>query len=236
MAKKKKSTYNPLSYVKIAKPADYVSPYESQLGDAMTQSLNFKYDPMQDANYQALAKIYGARGNQAAKDTLGDAAALNGGFGTSYAVSAAQQARNQYNQELAGLIPDLEANAYNRVQNNYNILRDADTDAYGKYRDLVADYQWGKGLDMDIYAQKKSSSGGGGGGRRSSGGGGGYSSGGGSVSSSSSSKSSSKKPTAKSTKQSVILSSGKNEKNKQSAKGLTTVKEKGKKSGGRVVK
>ena len=177
MAKKKKK-YNPMSYVKIAKPAGYVSPYESQLGDAMTQSLNFKYDPMQDANYQALAKIYGARGNQAAKDTLGDAAALNGGFGTSYAVSAAQQARNQYNQELAGLIPDLEANAYNRVQNNYNILRDADTDAYGKYRDLVADYQWGKGLDMDIYAQKKSRSGGGGGGRRSSGGGGGYSSGG----------------------------------------------------------
>lgn len=173
--KKKKSTYNPMSYVQIAKPGDYASPYESQLGDAMSQSLNFKYNPMQDANYQALAKIYGARGNQAAKDTLADAASLNGGFGTSYAVSAAQQARNQYNQELAGLIPDLEANAYNRVQNNYNILRDADTDAYGKYRDLVADYQWGKGLDLDIYAQKKSSAGGGGGGgRRRSGGGGGY--------------------------------------------------------------
>lgn len=179
--KKKKSTYNPMSYVQIAKPGDYASPYESQLGDAMSHSLNFKYNPMADANYQALAKIYGARGNQAAKDTLADAASLNGGFGTSYAVSAAQQARNQYNQELAGLIPDLEANAYNRVQNNYNILRDADTDAYGKYRDLVADWQWGKGLDMDIYAQKKSSSGGGGGGRRrSGGGGGGYSGGGGS--------------------------------------------------------
>lgn len=172
---KKKTSYNPLSYVQIAKPADYSSAFQGQLDNARNQILNFKYNPMQDANYQALAKIYGARGNQAAKDTLGDAASLNGGFGTSYAVSAAQQARNQYNQELAGLIPDLEANAYNRLQTNYGALRDADTDAYNRYRDAVADYQWGKGLDLDIYAQKKSSAGGGGGGgRRRSGGGGGY--------------------------------------------------------------
>lgn len=172
---KKKTSYNPMSYVQIAKPADYSSAFQGQLDNARNQILNFKYNPMQDANYQALAKIYGARGNQAAKDTLGDAASLNGGFGTSYAVSAAQQARNQYNQELAGLIPDLEANAYNRLQTNYGALRDADTDAYNRYRDAVADYQWGKGLDLDIYAQKKSSAGGGGGGgRRRSGGGGGY--------------------------------------------------------------
>lgn len=175
---KKKASYNPMSYVQIAKPADYSSSFQGQLDNARNQILNFKYNPMQDANYQALAKIYSARGNQAAKDTLGDAASLNGGFGTSYAVSAAQQARNQYNQELAGLIPDLEANAYNRLQTNYGALRDADTDAYNRYRDAVADYQWGKGLDLDIYAQKKSSAGGGGG-RRRSGGGGGYSSSGG---------------------------------------------------------
>lgn len=177
--------YNPMDYVQIAKPAAYKSAYQGQLDTARNQILNFKYNPMQDANYQALAKIYGARGNQAAKDTLGEAAALNGGFGTSYAVSAAQQARNQYNQELAALIPDLEQNAYSRLQSNYNVLMDADADAYKKYRDNVADYQWGKGLDMDIYqfndSKKGSGGGGGGGSRRSSGGGGGYSGGGGSV-------------------------------------------------------
>lgn len=224
--KKKKSTYNPMSYVQIAKPGDYASPYESQLGDAMSQSLNFKYNPMADANYQALAKIYGARGNQAAKDTLADAASLNGGFGTSYAVSAAQQARNQYNQELAGLIPDLEANAYNRVQNNYNILRDADTDAYGKYRDQIADWQWGKGLDMDIYAQKKSSSGGGGGGRRRSGGGGGGYSGGGGGSVDSGGGTA---PTPDAAKQYIVT------KNTGQKNQLTTYKKKGS-PGGRMVK
>lgn len=182
MAKKaKKKTYNPISYIKTANPGTYTSAYLGQINAARNQLMNFKYDPMQDARYQAMAQIYGARGNQAAQDTLGDAAALNGGFGTSYAVSAAQQARNQYNQELAALVPDLEQNAYERMANNYNLLMDADTTAYQRYRDQVADYQWGKGYDTDIYqykqAQKKSSSGGGGGGGRRSGGGG-YSGGG----------------------------------------------------------
>ena len=180
---KKKATYNPISYIKAANPGTYTSAYTNQINAARNQLMNFKYDPMQDARYQALAQIYGARGNQAAQDTLGDAAALNGGYGTSYAVSAAQQARNQYNQELASLVPDLEQNAYERMANNYNLLMDADTTAYQRYRDQVADYQWGKGYDTDIYQYKvqqagSGGGGGGGGGRRRSGGGGGYSSGG----------------------------------------------------------
>lgn len=197
-AKAKKKTYNPVSYTKAAKPGNYTSAYTKQINAARQQMdaaranlMNFKYDPLQDAQYQAMAQVYGTRGNIAAQDTLGEAAALNGGQQTSFAVSAAQQARNQYNQELASLVPEFEQNAYNRMasnygllQDNYNMIRDLDTEAYGRYRDQVADYQWGKNYDTDIYqykqAQKKSSSGGGGGGRRGSGGGG-YSGGGGSV-------------------------------------------------------
>ena len=210
--KEKKKEYNPISYTQAQAPASapaaftpgtYVSQYGDQLNSALQKITNWSYDPMQDANYQALAKVYGARGNQAAQDTLGEAAALNGGLQSSYAVSAAQQARNQYNQELAALIPELEQNAFNKAQTTYNALMDADESAYGRfrdtegdrkwqyeqaygaYRDAVADYQWGKGYDTDIYQykqqQKKSSGGGGGGGRRSGGGGGYY--GGGSTSS-----------------------------------------------------
>lgn len=171
---KKKTTYNPMSYIKASNPGTYTSQYTNQIQAARNNLMNFQYDPLQDASYQALAKVYAARGNQAAQDTLGDAAALNGGFGTSYAVSAAQQARNQYNQELMSMIPELEEKAYNRLSSNYGLLMDADTEAYNRYRDTVADYQWGKGYDTDVYqykqAQKKSSSGGGSGGRRSSGG------------------------------------------------------------------
>ena len=135
-------------------PGQYSSRYGSQIDAALNNVTNFKYDPMQDASYQALAKIYGARGNIAAKDTLADAASLNGGMQTSYAVSAAQQARNQYNQELAALIPNLEANAYNRAQTTYNALMDADNTAYGRFRDRESDRQWKYGMDYDAYRDR----------------------------------------------------------------------------------
>ena len=212
MAKKKKKTdsapkYDPMEYVGVAavpaapvtyNPGTYNSQYQGQLNSAVDKVVNWKYDPLQDASYQALAKIYGARGNIAAKDSLADAAALNGGYGTSYAVSAAQQARNQYNQELAGYIPDLENAAYNRATGALGALRDADDTAYGrfrdseldnqwayqqnyqKYQDALSQYQWARGFNLDIYQQKlaeqaakgSGGGGGGGGGRRRSGGGG----------------------------------------------------------------
>lgn len=81
------------------------------------------------------------------------------------------------------MIPDLESNAYNRLSGTYSMLQQADNDAYNRYRDLMADYQWGKSYDTDLYQLKKAASGGGGGGggrRRRGGGGrgyGGYSSG-----------------------------------------------------------
>jgi hypothetical protein len=137
-AKYKSTTVAPATYA----PGTYNSEYADQIKEAQGNLLNWDYDPMADANYQALAKVYGARGNIAAKDTLGDAASLNGGYGTSNAVSAAQQARNQYNQELAAMIPDLEQNAYNRAMGNLGVLTDADETAYGRFRDTESDNQW----------------------------------------------------------------------------------------------
>lgn len=152
------STANaPAPYAPTAKAPEayqagtYNSQYADQLSGALNTVTNWKYDPMSDANYQALAKVYGARGNIAAKNSLADAAALNGGYGTSYAVSAAQQARNQYNQELAALIPDLEANAFNKATTTLNALRDADDTVYGRFRDTESDRQWKYGQDYNAY-------------------------------------------------------------------------------------
>ena len=187
--KKKKASSAPSAPAAYV-PQTYTSQYGGQIDAALNDITNFKYDPMQDVSYQALAKVYGARGNIAAKDTLADAASLNGGMQTSYAVSAAQQARNQYNQELASLIPDLEATAYNRAQTRYNALMDADNAAYSRFRDTEGDRQWGWTNQYNAYrdqmadyqwakeyaaSKKGSSGGGGGGGRRSGGSGGGYS-------------------------------------------------------------
>lgn len=188
------------STVKVSKPTNkvgtfkYSSPYANQLKSALNTVTNWSYDPTQDASYQALARVYNERGNRAAADTLGQAASLNGGYGTSYAVTAAQQARNQYNQEFAAQIPELEQRAYDRANTSLSALREADNtkyqryadtyaNRYQRYRDKVSDYQWGKGYNVDVYTAKKSNSSGGGGrssgGRGSSGGGGYYSGSGG---------------------------------------------------------
>ena len=132
-------------------PAAYSSQYAGQIDAALNNVTNFKYDPLQDASYKALAKVYTANGDRAAKSSMADAAALNGGYGTSYAVSAAQQMRNQYNSELASRIPELEQNAYNRNLNTLSALREADDTAYGRYRDSVSDSQWQAQFNYGIY-------------------------------------------------------------------------------------
>lgn len=140
---------------------EYSSQYQGQIDNAVNKVTNrqdFTYDPLKDVNYQAMAKMYQQQGEQAAKNTLGDAAALNGGFGSSYAITASQQARNDYNQQLASQIPALYEAAYNRYMDGFNmdlaaldVLRNADDTAYGRYRDDVSDKQWLYGSDYQAY-------------------------------------------------------------------------------------
>ena len=142
-------------------PAEYKSQYQGQMDAALDKVTNreaFTYDPLKDVSYQSLAKVYKQQGDKAAKDTLGDAASLNGGYGSSYAVTASQQVRNEYNQQLASQIPALKEAAYNQYMNEQNLnlstldaLRAADDVAYGRHRDSVADSQWQYGQDYAAY-------------------------------------------------------------------------------------
>ena len=144
------SNYKPTEFTDAYNPGQYQSQYMPQIESALNGVTNFQYDPMQDASYQALAKVYGMRGNLAAKSTLADAASLNGGYGTSNAVSAAQQARNQYNQELAGYIPQLEQAAYQRAQGNLAALQDMDNTLYGRFSDDQSRQLQGKQFGLDV--------------------------------------------------------------------------------------
>lgn len=142
-------------------PEAYKSQYSDQIAsgiDKVTNREAFSYDPLKDANYQAMAKIYNQQGEKAAKNTMGDAAALNGGYGSSYALTASQQVRNDYNQQLASQIPALSDAAYNKWRDAYDmdvtnlqLLQDADDTAYGRYRDDVGDGQWKFGQDYQGY-------------------------------------------------------------------------------------
>ena len=101
----------------------------------------FKYDFNADPMYQMYKDRYLQQGRMAMQDTMGDAAALTGGNGNSYAATAGQQAYQSYLQGLNDRIPDLRDFAYNawlnegdRMNSHLSILQGltANCDAYNK--------------------------------------------------------------------------------------------------------
>lgn len=153
----------------MANKDPFKSAYSEQIAalvqKAQDNTANFKYDPMTDASYQALAKEYARLGDRANENTIANQAALTGGRASSYAVSAAAQAQNQYNQALTDKIPELERLAYDRfnADRNYGLnllgtMKSLDDSAYSRFtdqrnfnyqqgRDNVADQHWDKTFD-----------------------------------------------------------------------------------------
>lgn len=133
------------------KPAAYTSPYAAESAALMGEIQNrpkFSYDANSDALYQAMKSTAVREGRRASADVMGQAAQLTGGYGNSYAASAAAQAYQNRLAQLTNSIPQLAQYAQNRydaetqnLYNRYNLYRQADTDAYGRYRDTVGDYQ-----------------------------------------------------------------------------------------------
>ena len=88
-----------------------------------------------------------ALGQQGMMDTMGQAAALTGGYGNSYAQTAGQQTYQGYLQQLNDRIPDLYQLALSKYQLEGNALADQyamlgtrEDQDYGRYRDSVSDY------------------------------------------------------------------------------------------------
>lgn len=164
-----------------------VDPYQSQYGDAINKLTDavvnrqqFTYDPATDPSYKAAAKQYNRLGDRARQNTLGDISSMTGGMPSSYAVSAAQQAQNDYNVQLSNMIPQLMQAAYDRYQGEFNMnlgalgaLSDRDNALYSRWnddrnynrdvfesnrdyeyktaRDRVADDQWQKTFDRNAF-------------------------------------------------------------------------------------
>ena len=145
----------------------YVSPYDSYIQEAVASILNrdpFSYDYASDPAYQAYKKEYVREGQRAQEDTMAQLAAMTGGMPSSYAVTAAQQARDYYNAKLADKIPELYAAAYQMYQNEgsnllqqLNMLRGLDSDAYGRWGDegsrLLQQLSVLQGLDDTDYGR-----------------------------------------------------------------------------------
>lgn len=128
----------------------------SQLYDRIMNREKFSYDLNGDALYQQYKDKYQNLGRQAMMDTMGNATALTGGYGSSYATTAGNQAYQQYLQQLNDIVPELYQQAYNRYTQEGNDLLNQYNLAYGRYRDAVGDWENERSYANSDYWQRYS--------------------------------------------------------------------------------
>lgn len=126
----------------------YQSKWQPQISDAVNQYMNrdkFQYDVNADALYQQMKDMYVMQGQKAMMDTMGQSAAMTGGYGNSWAQGAGQQAYQGYIQQLNDNIPDLYQMALNQYMNegdqmaqNIGMMMDQEAFDYSRYQDEVA--------------------------------------------------------------------------------------------------
>ena len=156
---------NQLQQVQAQKPQGYNSKYGAQLDGILQQITNpekFKFDFNGDEMFKYYADQYTQKGRQASMDAMGQAAALTGGYGNSYAQQVGNQAYDQYLMDLYAKGDQMRQEAYQRYQddradryNQLNALGQADERDYGRYRDTVSDWERDRGYYTDLYNNER---------------------------------------------------------------------------------
>ena len=139
----------------------YAGTFDDQLQEIFQRIQNrepFQYDVNADPLYQAAKDQYIQGGKLAMRDTMGKAAALTGGYGSTYGQQVGQQAFDAYLQDLTGVIPELYDMAYgmykdkgNDMLTEYGLLGDMRDTEYGRYRDQLSDWNY----DQEVARQKE---------------------------------------------------------------------------------
>lgn len=108
---------------------------------------DFSFDLNSSALYNQMKDQYTKQGQLAMMDTMGQATAMTGGYGNSYAASAGQQAYQQNLDKLNEAVPEIYQLALEQYQiqgqnmmDKYAIAAGERDTAYGMYRDETADY------------------------------------------------------------------------------------------------
>ena len=105
----------------------YTPQYDTQINELFNKLLNresFSYDAETDPLYKLYREQYINQGRLAMQDTMGQAAALTGGYGSSYSQAVGQQQYDAYLQKLNGVVPELYRLAYSRYQDKGDELKD----------------------------------------------------------------------------------------------------------------
>lgn len=164
------------SYAELqaAAPGPYRNMYQPAMQATMNSLLNaqpFQYDVNADGLYQQIKDGYVKAGRKAMMDTMGQSAALTGGYGNSYGVTAGNQAYQESLGNLAGIIPELAQLAYSQYKqgqddqrNNLEAMYKLENNEYQRWLTDANAYQTAlKNAPLDLSAQSTSGLGGGGG-------------------------------------------------------------------------
>lgn len=158
-----------LQDVTSRKPGAYQSRNQGlidQLYDQIVNRKPFQFNLEGNALYEQYKDSYKRMGQQAMQDTMGQAAGLTGGYGSSYSQNVGQQAYNAYMQQLNDIVPDIYAQELSRydqdlqnLYNQYSLLQNRESQDYAMWADAydrwLAEYQlaqdqsnWQKQFDM----------------------------------------------------------------------------------------
>jgi hypothetical protein len=142
------------NWVDQGKLDDYTSQYENRD--------KFSYDFNTDALYQQYKDKYIKQAKMASADVMGQAAAMNGGYGSSYAQTVGNQAYQAQLGQLNDVIPELYQLAYDKYNqegqdmlNTISLLRGERDFAYGKHNDeynkLANDRDYWSNMYSNLY-------------------------------------------------------------------------------------
>ncbi len=104
-----------------------------QSAEALTDRPAFSYDPAGDPLYRQAKERYLRQGRQAMEDSMGRAAALSGGYASSYAQTLGTQAYDAQITRLAELLPQYYDKARSAYDRETDALQDALSSALGLY-------------------------------------------------------------------------------------------------------
>lgn len=142
----------------------YAGTFENQLSDIYNKIQNrekFSYDVNADPLYQNYKDKYVQQGKLAMRDTMGKAASLTGGFGSTYGQQVGQQTYDAYLQNLSDVIPELYGMAQNQykaegdeLKAQYAMVGDQRDTEYNKYRDALSDWNYNQQIARQLEADE----------------------------------------------------------------------------------
>lgn len=129
----------------------YTPQYDDEINSLLGKLLDrekFSYDASTDPLYQQYKTLYTQQGKTAMQDTMGQAAALTGGYGSSYSQAVGQQQYDAYLQKLNEIVPDLYSRAYQMYRDEgdalldqYQIYLNRDAQDYERHKNYLSEHQ-----------------------------------------------------------------------------------------------